>query len=109
MASLPVMAITSVTSLFKKPKEQKIVVQMAPPPATPAAPAAVATAKAAGMGADNSFPHLVAKALKSKKMSKDDFNKAVKMNLPSNADDATKKASGVQLLDYLKSKNVTVG
>ena len=108
MASLPVMAITSVTSLFKKPKEQKIVVQMAPPPATPAAPAAVATAKAAGMGADN-FQDLVAKALKSKKMSKDDFNKAVKMNLPSNADDATKKASGVQLLDYLKSKNVTVG
>ena len=83
-------------------------VQMAPPPATPAAPAAVATAKAAGMGADN-FQDLVAKALKSKKMSKDDFNKAVKMNLPSNADDATKKASGVQLLDYLKSKNVTVG
>ena len=109
MMSLPVMAITAVTSLFKKPKEQKIVVQMVAPPATPAAPAATtATAKAAGMGADN-FQDLVAAALKSKKMSKDDFNKAVKANLPANADDDTKKASGLQLLDYLKSKNVTVG
>ena len=34
MMSLPLMAITSITSLFKKPKEQKIIVQMAPPPAT---------------------------------------------------------------------------
>jgi hypothetical protein len=59
-------------------------------------------------GAD-AFQDLVANALKTKKMSKDDFNRATKTNLPPNADEDTKKASAIQLLKFLEGKGVKVG
>jgi hypothetical protein len=92
----------------------------APAPAAPAAPAvspeaATAAAVAATssgkdeiMGSDD-YKSLIVQALKAKKMSKDDFNKAVKSNLPANADDDTKKASARQTLEFLQSKKVVVG
>ena len=82
----------------------------APAPATEAAaPAPATTAGRAEICGSDDFKDLIAKALKTKKMSKDDFNKAVKSNLPSNADEDTKKASTQQTLKFLQSKNVTVG
>ena len=55
------------------------------------------------------FHNLITAALKTKKMSKEDFNKAVKANLPASADEDTKKASAQQTLKFLQSKNVVVG
>jgi hypothetical protein len=136
LASMPAMAAAQVASLFKKPGTQHVVVTTeqpkvakgapAPAPAVPAAPAApaapavspeAATAAAVAatssgkdeiMGSDD-YKSLIVQALKAKKMSKDDFNKAVKANLPANADDDTKKASARQTLEFLQSKKVVVG
>jgi hypothetical protein len=136
LASMPAMAAAQVATLFKKPGTQRVVVTTeqpkvakgapAPAPAVPAAPAApaapavspeAATAAAVAatssgkdeiMGSDD-YKSLIVQALKAKKMSKDDFNKAVKANLPANADDATKKASAKQTLEFLQSKKVAVG
>ena len=138
LASMPAMAAAQVASLFKKPGTQHVVVTTEQPkpakgapapspaapaaPATPAAPAApavppeAATAAAVAatssgkdeiMGGDD-YKSLIVQALKTKKMSKDDFNKAVKSNLPSGADDDTKKASAKQTLEFLQSKKVVV-
>jgi hypothetical protein len=79
------------------------------PAAESVAPAPASTAGRAEICGSDDFKDLIAKALKTKKMSKDDFNKAVKSNLPSNADEDTKKASTQQTLKFLQSKNVTVG
>ena len=138
LASMPAMAAAQVASLFKKPGTQHVVVTTEQPkpakgtpapspaapaaPATPAAPAApavppeAATAAAVAatssgkdeiMGGDD-YKSLIVQALKTKKMSKDDFNKAVKSNLPATADDDTKKASAKQTLEFLQSKKVVV-
>ena len=136
LASMPAMAAAQVATLFKKPGTQHVVVETkaapAPAPAaapaahapaapaTPAAPAAPAASPEAAaaaatssgkdeiMGSDD-YKALIVQALKAKKMSKDDFNKAVKSNLPSGADDDTKKASAKQTLEFLQSKKVEVG
>jgi hypothetical protein len=60
------------------------------------------------LGSDD-YKTLIVQALKAKKMSKEDFNRAVKANLPAGADDDTKKASARQTLEFLQSKKVTVG
>ena len=114
MMSMPVLATTAVVSTLRKPKEQKIVVQMAPPPATPTAPAATTAVKTESTGADielkpESRILLVSRAMKSKKMSRDDFNKAAMFNMPPDADEDTKKASGEHLLKFLTDRGVTVG
>lgn len=72
------------------------------------APAPATTAGRAEICGSDEFHELITKALKAKKMSKDDFNKAVKSNLPASADEDTKKASARQTLKFLRSKNVTM-
>ena len=115
VASMPVMAATSVASLLKKNKPQTIVVQAPPPaaapptPTTPAAKTPAATATAGAFVGSDSFKDLIANALQSKKMSKPDFNRAVEASAGPDAAPFAKKALAEQTLKFLQSKNVTVG
>ena len=115
LVSAPIAAAASVANLMK-PRKSAPAAAPVPAPAAPAAkPAAeVKETAAAGMGraeicGSDEYVKLVTAALKTKKMSKDDFNKAVTSNLPSGSNEDAKKASGKQTLEFLQSKKVTVG
>ena len=60
------------------------------------------------MGKSDDFKQLIIAALKSKKMSKDDFNKAVAAHVKPGASQAEKTAAGEKMLHFLKSKDVAV-
>ena len=60
------------------------------------------------VGKSDDFKQLIIAALKSKKMSKDDFNKAVAAHVKPGASQAEKTAAGEKMLGFLKTKNVAV-
>ena len=61
------------------------------------------------VGKSDDFKQLIIAALKSKKMSRDDFNKAVAAHVKPGASQAEKTAAGEKMLHFLASKNVKVG
>ena len=61
------------------------------------------------MGNADEFKQLIVAAVKSKKMSKDDFNKAIKVHVKPDASDADKKTAGGKVLKFLVAKGVKVG
>lgn len=106
-----------VMNLQKKsaPKPTPKPVPAAPPEtpqAVPAAPAAepvkVASEEASSSGADDAFATLVKAALKSKKMSRADFNKAIDAHVDPKADKAKKLAAAEKTLAFLTKRKVTV-
>ena len=131
LASMPVMAATSLASLFKKQQPQTVKVQMVAPPVVAATPTGkipaakpnphedskIPAAKPnphedateSSSGIDRGFKEIVTDALQAKKMSKKDFNKAIDLNVGPEAEPFAKKVSGEHLLNFLKAKNVTVG
>ena len=98
----------------KQPKTAKAEVPAAASTAAPAAapsPESPEASETAGefIGSADEFKNLIAEALKSKKMSKADFNKAVNASAGPDAEPFAKKALGEQTLKFLQGKNVTVG
>ena len=91
----------------KQPKPDKTAAPAAAPATAPESPEEANTA-GAFVGSED-FKDLIAEALRTKKMSKADFNKAVNASAGPDAPPFTKKALGEQTLQFLKSKNVTVG
>jgi hypothetical protein len=61
------------------------------------------------VGKSDDFKQLIIAALKSKRMSKDDFNKAVTAHVKPGASQAEKTAAGEKMLGFLKAKNVVIG
>ena len=61
------------------------------------------------IGNDDAFKALVVAALKSKKMSRDDFNRAVEAQTGKDATLEKKQAVGTKLLAFCTKKNVKVG
>ena len=70
--------------------------------------AKLATSSDASVGADKTFKDYVVAAVKSKKMSKKDFNAAVAIHVKKGASDAQKEAAGKTLLAFLQKKGVKV-
>lgn len=60
------------------------------------------------VGKSDEFKQLIIAALKAKKMSKDDFNKAVAAHVKPGASPAERTAAGERMLKFLGSKNVAV-
>jgi len=106
-------AVASVASLAKghqKPSKGTATTPAAPAGAPVPASETPNAAETAGafVGSDN-FKELIAEALKTKKMSKENFNKAINASAGPDAAPFAKKALGEQTLKFLQSKNVTVG
>jgi hypothetical protein len=80
---------------------------MAAPPAAKNPPAAATAGEF--VGSSDGYKDLIAAALRTKKMSKSDFNKAVEASAGPDAPPFAKKALGEQTLKFLQSKNVTIG
>ena len=60
-------------------------------------------------GADKTFKEYVVAAIKAKKMSKDDFNKAIDVHCGPKASKEDRKAAGEKTLKFLQDKGVKVG
>ena len=61
------------------------------------------------IGKSDEFKQLIIAALKAKKMSRDDFNKAIAAHVKPDANQAEKTAAGEQMLKFLAIKKVKVG
>jgi hypothetical protein len=120
MLSSPVAAAAAVANLAmnksKKAAPAAPVAQATPAapaaPATPAAPAAPAerpkTEESESAG-DDSFKDVVSKALRDKKMSKEDFNRAAGAHVDAKAPKEVRTAAAAQLLKFLEKNKVKVG
>ena len=114
MLSAPVAATASVASLFKGGRKN---VAPAPAPAPSPAPVPATSPPAsprkdpeeAVAGEDDTFRKLVRAALKSKKMSRDDFNRAVAAHVEAGASSEVKAAAGEQVLKFMEKRGVKVG
>ena len=60
------------------------------------------------VGASDEFKQLMIAALKTKKMSRDDFNKAAAAHAKPGASQAERTATGEKLLAFLASKGVKI-
>jgi hypothetical protein len=111
-AALAASAASLATALQTKQnlKTAKTSAPKAPPVAAKAEPKAAVPKKApvTTAGADKSFKDYVAEALKSKKISKRDFNQAVTLHVGPSASTTTKKAVGEQVLRFLVKNKVKV-
>ena len=61
------------------------------------------------IGVDKSFKEHVVAAIKSKKMSKDDFNRAIDVHCGPKASKEDRKTAGEKTLKFLQDRGVKVG
>ena len=116
MVSAPVAAAASVANLVKGGR--KAAPAPAPAPAATPAPASPASApdssakkdpEEAVAGEDDAFRKLVRAALKNKKMSREDFNKAVAAHVAAGSSKEVQATAGEQVLKFMEKRGVKVG
>ena len=114
MLSAPVAAAASVANLVRGGRKAAPAPSPAPAPvpapvAPAAAPSPATKTEEAVAGEDDAFRKLVRAALKSKKMSRDDFNKAVAAHVDAGASKEVRAAAGEQVLKFMEKHDVKVG